>query len=297
MAANTKIRGDRVFDTVCYILATFFLLIVLFPLLYILSCSISDPTYVGLGEVWLLPKGITFIGYEKVFSNPSIMRGYGNTIFYTVTATLLNLTLTLPAGYALSKKSLPGKGIFMVYLLITMYFSGGLIPQFLLVKNLNLLDTRLVLIIIGAVSVYNVIITRTFFQSIPSELEEAATIDGCSVPRLFLTIVLPLSKALIGVLTLYYGVGHWNSYFGALIYISDENKKPLQLILREILITSQLASSEADTQSAELAYETEKLQLFLKYSVIVVSSAPLLIVYPFLQKYFDKGVMLGSLKG
>jgi len=297
MAAKSRINGDRVFDTVCYILATFFLLIVLYPLIYILSCSISDPTYVGLGEVWLLPKGITFIGYVKVFSDPAIMRGYGNTIFYTVLATLLNLTLTLPAGYALSKKSLPGRSIFMIYLLITMYFSGGLIPQFLLVKNLNLLDKRLILIIIGAVSVYNLIITRTFFQSIPSELEEAATIDGCSIPRMFLTIVLPLSKALIGVLTLYYGVGHWNSYFGALIYISDEKKKPLQLVLREILVTSQLASSAADAQSTELVYETEKLKLFLKYSVIVVSSAPLLIVYPFLQKYFDKGVMLGSLKG
>jgi len=297
MAAKSRIKGDRVFDSICYILATFFLLIVLYPLIYILSCSISDPTYVGLGEVWLLPKGITFIGYAKVFSNPAIMRGYGNTIFYTVTATLLNLMLTLPAGYALSKKSLPGRGIFMIYLLITMYFSGGLIPQFLLVKNLNLLDKRLILIILGAVSVYNLIITRTFFQSIPSELEEAATIDGCSIPRMFLTIVLPLSKALIGVLTLYYGVGHWNSYFGALIYISDEKKKPLQLVLREILVTSQLASSAADAQSTELVYETEKLKLFLKYSVIVVSSAPLLIVYPFLQKYFDKGVMLGSLKG
>ena len=297
MATKSKIKGDIVFDTVCNILATFFLIIVLYPLIYILSCSISDPTMVGLGKVWLLPKGISFIGYASVFRNPLIMSGYGNTIFYTVTSTLLNLALTLPAGYALSRKSLPGKNIIMIFCLITMYFSGGLIPQFLLIRNLNLLDTRLILIIIGAVSVYNVIISRTFFQSIPLELEEAATIDGCSVPRLFLTIVLPLSKALIGVLTLYYGVSHWNSYFGALIYISDEKKKPLQLILREILVTSQLASSEADTQSAELMYETEKLQLYLKYSVIVVSSAPLLIVYPFLQKYFDKGVMLGSLKG
>lgn len=297
MAAISGSREDKIFDTVCFILATFFLLIVSYPLIYILSCSISDPTYVGLGEVWLLPKGITFLGYKTVFQNPDIMTGYANTIFYTVFATLLNLVLTLPTGYALSKKSLPGRGIFMIYLLITMYFSGGLIPQFLLVKKLNLLDTRLILIIIGAVSVYNVIITRTFFQSIPSELEEAATIDGCSTPRMFLTIVLPLSKALIGVMTLYYGVSHWNSFFAALIYISDEKKKPLQLVLREILVTSQLASSAADAQSAESMYEAEKLKLFLKYSVIVVSSAPLLIVYPFLQKYFDKGVLLGSVKG
>lgn len=297
MAAISGSREDKIFDRVCIILATFFLLIVLYPLIYILSCSISDPTLVGLGKVWLLPKGITLLGYKTVFQNPDIMTGYGNTIFYTVTATLLNLALTLPAGYALSKKSLPGRSIFMIYLLITMYFSGGLIPQFLLVKKLNLLDTRLILIIIGAVSVYNTIITRTFFQSIPSELEEAATIDGCSTPRMFLTIVLPLSKALIGVMTLYYGVSHWNSYFGALIYITDEKKKPLQLILRDILVTSQLASSAADAQSAELSYEAEKLKLFLKYSVIVVSSAPLLIVYPFLQKYFDKGVLLGSVKG
>lgn len=297
MAAISRSREDKIFDRVCIILATFFLLIVLYPLVYILSCSISDPTLVGLGKVWLLPMGITLLGYKTVFQNPDIMTGYANTIFYTVSATLLNLALTLPAGYALSKKSLPGRSIFMIYLLITMYFSGGLIPQFLLVKKLDLLDTRLILIIIGAVSVYNTIITRTFFQSIPSELEEAATIDGCSTPRMFLTIVLPLSKALIGVMTLYYGVSHWNSYFGALIYISDEKKKPLQLVLREILVTSQLASSAADAQSAESMYEAEKLKLFLKYSVIVVSSAPLLIVYPFLQKYFDKGVLLGSVKG
>lgn len=297
MASTSKNKGDKLFDTVCLILATFFLLIVLYPLIYIVSCSISNPTYVGMGEVWLLPKGITFLGYKTVFQNPDIMTGYANTIFYTVFGTLLNLALTLPAGYALSKKSLPGRGFFMVYLLFTMYFSGGLIPQFLLIKNLNLLDTRLVLLIIGAVSVFNVIITRTFFQAIPSELEEAATIDGCSTFRMFFTIVLPLSKALISVMALYYGVSHWNSYFAALIYISDNTKKPLQLFLREILVMSQLSTSAADAQSGELMYEAEKLQLFLKYSVIVVSSAPLLIIYPFLQKYFDKGVLLGSVKG
>jgi putative aldouronate transport system permease protein len=297
MAAIRESRGDRIFNGIVLVLVTIALLIVLYPLIYILSCSISDANFVAKGEIWLLPKGVNLRGYARVFQDPDILTGYANTIFYTVFGTLLNLALTLTAGYALSKKTLPGRRYLMLFVLFTMYFSGGLIPTYLLVKNLKLLDSRLVLLILGAVSVYNLIVARTFFQGIPSELEEAATIDGCSTYRLFWSIVLPLSKALMSVMVLYYGVAHWNSYFSALIYISDDAKKPLQIFLRRILILEQLSTDMVDSQSAEMMYEAEQLKLLLKYSVIVVSSLPVLIIYPFLQKYFDKGVLLGSLKG
>ena len=225
------------------------------------------------------------------------MTGYANTIFYTVFGTMINLAMTLTSGYALSKKSLPGRGIIMTFIFITMYFGGGLIPTYLLMKWFNLLNTRLIILIMGAVSVYNMIVCRTFFQGIPSELEEAAMIDGCSMSRMFFSIVIPLSKALIGVMVLYYGVAHWNAYFEAMIYITDDSKKPLQLFLRKILILEQMSADMGDVGSSEMLYEAEKLRLLLKYAVIIVSSLPLLIIYPFLQKYFDKGVLLGSLKG
>lgn len=290
-------KGDKAFALINLFFITLLMLIVLYPLIYILSCSISDPNLVGAGKVWLLPKGLTLEGYKRVFRDENIMIGYGNTIFYTVFGTLINLCMTLTAGYALSKNTLPGRGLIMGYLLFTMYFSGGMIPSYLIVKKLGLLNTRTVLLVIGAVSVYNLIITRTFFQGIPKDLEEAAFIDGCSTSRTFVQIVIPLSKALIGVMTLYYGVGHWNSYFSALIYISDISKKPLQIFLREILITEQMSLAMAGTVSEEKLYEMEQLKHLLKYAVIIVSSLPVLILYPFLQKYFDKGVLLGSLKG
>ena len=297
MAGLKESKGDKLFVSINMIIVTLLTLVVLYPLIYILSCSISDPNLVGSGKVWLLPKDITLEGYKRVFQDENIMIGYGNTIFYTVFGTLLNLCMTLTAGYALSKKTLPGRGFIMGYLLVTMYFSGGMIPSYLLVKKLGLLDTRLVLIIIGAVSVYNLIISRTFFQGIPKELEEAALIDGCSTARTFVQIVIPLSKALIGVMTLYYGVGHWNSYFNALIYIADKAKKPLQIFLREILITEQMSAAMAQSVRDEQLFEMEKLKHLLKYSVNIVSSLPVLIIYPFLQKYFDKGILLGSIKG
>lgn len=290
-------KGDYIFEVINNILVTLLMLIVLYPLIYIVSCSISDPNMVGRGEVWLFPKGITFEGYKRVFRDENIMIGYRNSLFYTVFGTLLNLIVTLCAGYSVSKKTLPGRGFIMGFFIFTMYFSGGMIPSYLLVRSLKLLDTRTILIISGAISVYNMIICSTFFQSIPAELEEAAHIDGSSVARTFIQIVIPLSKALIGVMTLYYAVGHWNSYFTALIYISDVAKKPLQLFLRQILITEQMSAAMAESIGDERKYYMEQLKHLLKYSVIIVSSLPVLILYPFLQKYFDKGVMLGSLKG
>jgi len=295
MRINESI-GDRFFNIINLIFVTIFFLIVLYPLVYILSCSVSDPSLVGSGDVWLFPKGINIDGYERVFQDKNILTGYSNTIFYTFFGTLINLIMTLTAGYALSKKTLPGRNLIMTYLFITMYFSGGLIPTYLIVKNLGLINTRLILLIIGAVSVYNIIICRTFFQSVPHELEEAAQIDGMSHSKIFFHIVIPISKALIGVMALFYGVAHWNSYFSAMIYIIDDSKKPLQLFLRTILVNEQMSSAMAGVDS-EMRYETEKLKQLLKYSVIIVSSLPVLIAYPFLQKYFDKGVLVGSLKG
>lgn len=278
-----------------HIIALFLLAIVVYPLILVLSSSISDPQMVATGKVLLLPKGITFDGYAQIFQNQDILIGYANTIFYTVIGTLLNLLVTVPAGYVLSKKTVPGNRFFMTLFMITMYFSGGMIPTFLWVNSLGLYNSRLVLIILGAFNTYNCIICRSFFSSMPVELEEAASIDGCSVIGTFVKIILPLSKALLGVMVLYFAVVHWNSYFDAMIYIRDDAKQPLQVFLRRILI---LAQTQADMEEAAGYGQTlANLEALMRYAVIVVSSLPLLIVYPFLQKYFDKGVMIGSVKG
>ena len=294
IVAIRESRMDRVFSRFNFVFSFLFLIIVLYPLIYIVSCSFSDPTLVGNGEVWLWPKGFNVEGYRRVFQDKNIMTGYANTIFYTIVGTALNLAVTLPCGYALSKPALPGYKLIMLYMMIPMYFGGGLVPTYLLVKDLHLLDTRLILVILGVMSVYNMIICRTFFKGIPGELEEAAVIDGCSQGRVFLQIVLPLSQALIGVMVLYYAIGHWNSYFDAMIYVRDNAKKPLQLFLRQLLIVE---SASQDMMEGDSLYEAEKLKHLLKYSVIIVSSLPMMILYPFLQKYFNKGVLLGSIKG
>ena len=290
-------RGDRIFGAVVFVIVTLLMLIVLYPLIYVLSCSVSSPTAVGAGEVVLLPKGFTLMGYKRVFQEPDILLGYKNTLFYTLIGTAINLFVTVPAGYMLSKKEVPGRNLFMFLFMFTMYFSGGMIPSFLLVKSLHLYDTRAVLVILGAFSTYNCIICRTFFAALPHELEEAAAIDGCSTVRTFVQIVLPLSQALLGVMVLYFAVGHWNSYFNAMIYVNNEKYKPLQLILRRILILEQASSNMMEGGGDEYAAEQFKLKELIKYSVIVVSSLPVLVLYPFLQKYFAQGVMIGSIKG
>ena len=290
-------RGDRIVGAVVFVIVTLLMLIVLYPLIYVLSCSVSSPTAVGAGEVVLLPKGFTLMGYKRVFQEPDILLGYKNTLFYPLIGTAINLFVTVPAGYMLSKKEVPGRNLFMFLFMFTMYFSGGMIPSFLLVKSLHLYDTRAVLVILGAFSTYNCIICRTFFAALPHELEEAAAIDGCSTVRTFVQIVLPLSQALLGVMVLYFAVGHWNSYFNAMIYVNNEKYKPLQLILRRILILEQASSNMMEGGGDEYAAEQFKLKELIKYSVIVVSSLPVLVLYPFLQKYFVQGVMIGSIKG
>ena len=297
MAGIRDTRADRVFGAVNMGLLTVLVLLVLYPLIYVVSCSVSDPSAVGAGEVILLPKGFTLMGYRRVFQEDAILTGYGNTLLYTVVGTAINLAVTVPAGYALSRRELPFHRTIMMFFLFTMYFSGGLVPTFLLVSSLGLYNTRAVLVILGAFSTYNCIICRTFFAALPKELDEAAFIDGCSPLRVFFQIALPLSQALLGVMVLYFAVGHWNSYFNAMMYINNEAYKPLQLILRRSLILEQASADMMASGGDEYAAEQFKLKELVQYAVIVVSSLPVLILYPFLQKYFAQGVMIGSLKG
>jgi putative aldouronate transport system permease protein len=292
-------KGDAALLAGIHITVFLLLLIILYPLIYVLSCSVSSPSLVSMGKIWLLPRELTLLGYQRVFQEPGILTGYRNTLIYAVTGTVINLLVTVPAGYALSKAFLPGRKFFMGFFLFTMYFSGGLIPTFLLIRQLHLYNTPYVLVILGAFSVYNCIICRTFFSAIPKEMEEAAAIDGVSPLRTFFQIVLPVSQALIGVMVLYFVVGHWNSYFTAMIYITKEEIKPLQLILRKILIleATSAAMMEGGDGAGEYVAKLYELRELIKYSVIVVSSLPVLILYPFLQKYFVRGVMIGSVKG
>lgn len=290
-----KRKKITAFDAVMYAIAIFLILIVGYPLILVLSNSVSSPEMVATGQVLLFPKGFTLDGYKAVFSDNSILMGYANTIFYTFMKTILSLAITLPAGYALTKKNMPGRNIFMTMFMIIMYFSGGLIPTFLQVQKYGLYNTRAAIIILGAFSTYNCIICRSFFAAIPHELEEAAEIDGCSPLRTFIRIILPLSKALLGVMVLYVAVGQWNAYMDCLIYIQDDTKQSLQVVLRRILVLAQNALLMED--SGEYAAAMADREALLRYSAMVVSSVPLLVIYPFLQKYFDKGVMIGSVKG
>lgn len=294
-----KLRSDSVFEIINFIFLFFILIIVLYPLVYVISASISDPVYVNQGTMWLYPRGITFEGYQRVFQNPEIWSGYRNTILYTVAGTTINLLFTVPGAYALSRKDLKGRGIMMGLIVFTMFFGGGLIPSFLLVSWLGMLNTVWALLIPNAVAVYNLIICRTFFQTnIPKELQESAEIDGCSNTVLFLKIVLPLSAPIIAVMALYYGVTHWNSYFSAIIYLKDRSLYPLQLILREILVQNQMNDTMLMTgDDMEAMAKQARIADIIKYAVMIVSSLPVIVIYPFMQRFFMKGVLIGSVKG
>lgn len=287
-----RCKEDRIFIIFNYILATFFLIVAFYPLWYVLISSFSDASDVAMGRVWIIPKNFTLEGYKMMLEYTEIWSGYANTIFYTVVGTLLSLFITVPAAYALSRKTLPFRKAINTYLIITMFISGGLIPMYLLVQNLGLLDTRTIILLMGAVSMWNLIICRTFFDtSIPLELIESAKLDGCDEMGIFFRIVLPLSKAIIAVLTLYFAVGRWNSYYTGLIYLRDEAKWPLQLVLRTLL-------NSMHVDAGEVGDVTDKLMQVqsMKYGIIVVASAPVLAMYPFVQKYFVKGIMIGSVK-
>lgn len=294
--AGKESVGDRVFMTGVYVFLILVLIVMLYPLIYVVSASFSSPEAVANGKVFLFPVEPTLMGYEAVFQNQKIVTGFLNSVFYLVVGTTVNLIMTMLAAYPLSRKEFYGKKFITGIFVFTMYFSGGLVPSYLLMKNLNLLDTRAALIIPVAMSVWNVIIARTYLQStIPDELFEAASLDGCSEIGFFLRIVLPLSKPIMAVLVLYYGVGHWNSYFNAMMYLNSPELQPLQIVLREILLLGNVDMTMI-TDAAALE-QMQGLSNLLKYAVIVVASLPMMCIYPFVQKHFVKGVMVGSLKG
>ena len=289
-------RGDRVFNGFNYIILTVYLVIILYPLVYLVSASFSSPTAVTAGLVQLWPVEPTAIAYETIFKDPAIVRSFLNSVFYAVAGTAVNIVLTLLAAYPLSRPDLRGRGWIMFFFFFTTLFSGGLIPTYLVVRDLGLLNTRWVLILPAALSVWNVIITRTYFQTtIPGELLDAARIDGASDFRFLRDVVLPLSGPIVAVNALFYAVGHWNAYFDALIYLQDESLYPLQLELRQILVQNQTNLQMTGDIQSMLA--RENLADLLKYALIVVSTVPLLLVYPFVQKHFVKGALIGSLKG
>lgn len=292
-------RNSRVIDVIACILGGVVLLLTLYPLIYVVSASFSDPGSVTLGEVVLLPVKPTLDGYATIFKYGPIWVGYRNTIFYTVGGTIINMLITLPCAYALSRKDLVGRNALSIFFAFTMFFSGGLIPTYLVIKELGMLNTVWSLLLPTAMSVWNMIIARTYFQnSIPAGLEEAATIDGCSNVKLFLYIILPLSQPIIAVLLLYYAVGHWNEYFNALIYLSNEDIYPLQLILRNILLLDQMFDMmDSDPEARQEMMRLLQMKESMKFGIIVLSTVPVMILYPFLQKFFVKGVMIGAIKG
>lgn len=288
--------SDRIMQAIVYALMLLLILIILYPLIYVVSSSFSSGEAVSTGKVLLWPVEFSLQGYKAVFAYQQVWVGYRNTIFYTVVGTLLNLTLTIMAAYPLSRKNFQFRNFYMTLFLIIMFFSGGIIPNYILMTKLHLTNTRWSLILSGSISVYNMIIMRTYFQNnIPNELLEAAKIDGITDIGYLLKVVLPLSKSILAVITLYYAVSHWNSYFNAMLYLRDESLYPLQLVLRSILNVGKIDLSQIT--DAEIIKQMRGLSDLMKYSLIIISSAPIIIAYPFVQKFFEKGVMIGSVKG
>ena len=294
-----KGRDDRIINAVACFVCGFVLLLTLYPLVYVLSASFSDPVSVTRGELLLLPIKPTLEGYATILDYSPIWVGYRNTIFYTIVGTGVNLLCTIPCAYALSRKDLYGRNVLMFLFTFTMFFSGGLIPTYLMMKKLGMINTIWAMLVPGAVSAYNLIIARTYYaNSIPKELGEAAMIDGCSNAKMFLRIMLPMSMPMVAVIMLYYAVGHWNSYFNALIYLSRAELYPLQLYLRNILLQDMMLDMlSGDSEAMEAIIRRLQLKESMQYGIVVVSSLPILIIYPFLQKYFAKGVMMGAIKG
>jgi len=298
-------RVDLIFDIINNFLMLIILFIMLYPLYFTIVASISEPSFVALGQVTILPQGFTWDAYKNVFQNPKIWGGYRVSLINTLIGVILNLILTIPTSYVLSKKRLHGRTFFSWYFLFTMYFGGGLIPSYLLIRSLNLVNKPYTLILLGGLSIYNMVVSRIFFQtSIPEELYEAARVDGGSNYIQFFSIALPLSKPIIAVMILFYAVDRWNDYFTALIYVTDSTLFPLQVVLRNILISNQALLGQVN--SGSLVMDEDQLAIIIrnaylaesmKYSLIFIASAPMLIAYPFVQKHFIKGVMIGSLKG
>lgn len=287
--------SDRIFRIIVIVLCIAILALILYPLWFVVIASISNSDMVNQGKIVFWPKDIRFYGFQQVLKDARIWTGYRNTIFYVVIGTLANLIVTLPAAYALSRKEFRPRNGIMFYFVFTMYFSGGLVPTYMQVNSMGLINSPWILVVMVLVNTYNLIIARTFIENtIPTELYESATLDGASHFRIFMSIVLPLSKAIIAVEMLYYAVFHWNDYFNALIYTSNTAIQPLQMVLRRILLLNEaFASGNGGVQGGYAQSSADQV----KYAVIIVSTLPILCVYPFLQKYFEKGVMIGAVKG
>ena len=297
---NIKFRnmrtGDKIFEIVNHTLLTLILIVVLYPILYIIAASFSDPQAVISGEVFIFPVRPTLRGYEAVFKNKKILTGFAFSVFYLVFGTALNIVMTLLCAYPLSRKEFQARNFLSMFFVFTMYFSGGLVPTYMVVKGLNLIDNRLAIIIPTAMSTYNMIICRTYMvNTIPDELYEAAEIDGCTPWKYFLHVVIPLCKTIIAVLVLYYGVAKWNDYYNAMLYLNEAALQPLTIVMREILIQNKVDMTQI-TDASNLA-KLQGMSDLLKYSTIVVASVPMMILYPFIQKYLVKGVMIGAVKG
>lgn len=288
-------RGDAVFYGCAYAIITLLTLAVLLPMAFVVAASFSSGAAVAAGRVWLWPVDFTLYNYQSVLKYKNVWIGYRNTLFYTGMGTLINICVTLLCAYPLSRKNLKGRGLLTGLFTFTMIFSGGMIPGYINIRNLGIMNTVWAMLLPGAMSVYNMIVTRTFLQTtIPDDLLEAAKLDGCNDTQFFFYVVLPLSKAIVAVIGIYYAVAHWNSYFNAFLYLTDQKLYPLQIFLRQILLQNNF---DTDLMDEEMLAQIQNLQEVLKYSMIVISTAPLMCIYPFVQKYFVKGVMIGSVKG
>lgn len=283
---------DKIFYTISYAIIAFVICITLYPFVFILSSSLSETGALSRGEVWLLPKGINFSAYKMVLQDEQIWTAYSNTIWYVVVGTIVNIIMTTITAYPLSRKKFSSRNIVMMMIAFTMFFSGGLVPSYLLIRNIGLINSRWALVIPAAISTWNLIIMRTFFEGIPESLHEAATIDGCSEFKIMVKIFLPLSLPVLAVMVLFYAVAHWNSYFSALMYLNDQDKFPLQILLRKILI-----QYDQNDIVQNVDQRRDVVGQSVRYAVIIVSTVPILLIYPFLQKYFMKGVMVGAIKG
>lgn len=288
---------DRAFYAITFVLLLLLMVVILYPLWFVLMASFSDAQYVNNGTLLLYPRGFTWLGYERTLQDPKIWMGYGNTLLYTVGGTVIGTFCTVLAGYALSRDDLPGAGWIMKAFVFTMYFQGGMIPFYIVINNLNLQNTRFLMIIISCISVYNIILVRSYCAStLPKDLYEAASIDGCGNVRFMFQMVFPLSKAIVAVIALYIAVGYWNSYFYPMIFLNDYSKYPLQNVLREILLVANMNTADTGTDPMA-AQRLAQMSSVIKYSAIVISTVPIICVYPFIQKYFVQGVMIGSIKG
>ena len=292
MVKNRLSIGDRIFYIIDYIFVALVAIVALYPFIFIFSASVSNSAALGRGEIWLFPKGFNTDAYEIVLEEKAVWSSYGNTIWYVVVGTTMNMVLTTFTAYPLSRKNFSGRNKVMMFIAFTMFFTGGLVPSYLLVKKLGLIDTRWAIVIPAGISTWNLIIMRTFFESIPQSLHEAATIDGCSELRIMTRIFLPLSLPVLSVMVLFYAVAHWNSYFSALVYLNDQKLYPLQMHLRKILI-----QYNQNEMLQELTQGRDVVGQSVRYATIIVSTVPILLIYPFLQKYFVKGVMVGAIKG